>query len=89
MNLHDKIMNIRLDEEDLKANLPKASFAAYKVGHRDARHEAADLAISYDTRIAELESALTKAREDINWMLNNRTFLKEFVFDYIEEALKI
>ena len=35
----------------------------------------------------ELLAALTKARGDINWMLNNRQFLTPFVFDYIDQAL--
>lgn len=32
-------------------------------------------------------AALERAREDINWMLNNRKFLNPEVFDYIDEAL--
>jgi hypothetical protein len=60
MNLHSDIMNIQIDEEDLKANLPKASFAAYKVGHRDARHAAAELSLKAEARIEELENILNK-----------------------------
>lgn len=35
----------------------------------------------------ELLAALTKAREDINWMINNEQFLNSFVFDYIDTAI--
>ena len=35
----------------------------------------------------DLLSALEKARDDINWMLNSKQFLNGFVFDYINEAI--
>lgn len=35
----------------------------------------------------ELISALKRAREDINWMLNSEKFLNSFVFDYIDAAI--
>jgi hypothetical protein len=38
-------------------------------------------------REAALREALEKARQDINWMLNNREFMSPFVFDYIDRAL--
>lgn len=37
---------------------------------------------------ALLRSALERARQDINWMLNNKQFLNGFAFDYIDAALK-
>ena len=37
--------------------------------------------------IEDVFKALNKAREDINWMLNNEKFLNPDVFDYIDEAL--
>ena len=66
MNLHNSIMNIRIDEEDLKANLPKASFAAYKVGHRDARHAAAELSLKAEARIEDLENEYRSATAAYN-----------------------
>lgn len=39
------------------------------------------------SRANDIEKALTKVREDINWMLNNRQFLNGWCFDYIEAAL--
>jgi len=38
-------------------------------------------------RIAELEARLEKARQDVNWMLNNRQFLNPDVFDYLDQPL--
>jgi hypothetical protein len=35
----------------------------------------------------DLLAALNKAREDLDWMLNNRQFLNPEVFDYIDAAL--
>lgn len=36
----------------------------------------------------EMVVALKKAREDINWMLNNKLFLNPESFNYIDQALK-
>jgi len=55
MNLHSKIMNIDPNAEDIKNNQLRL---AYKSGHRDARHEAAELAIKTENRIEDLELAL-------------------------------
>jgi len=79
MDLHAEIMNIRLDEEDLKANLPKASFAAYKVGHRDARHAAAELSLKAQARIEELEEEL-KTSEKNAW---EHFYIHQEVFNYL------
>lgn len=35
----------------------------------------------------ELFDTLVKAREDINYMLNIRSFLNGFVFDYIDDVI--
>jgi len=59
MNLHDKIMNIRVNLTELASSLYAGDTAlAYKVGHRDARHAAAELASEADALIAELGAAL-------------------------------
>ena len=39
-------------------------------------------------RIAELEEALERVRQDVNWMLNNQRFLSPDVFNYIDAVLK-
>ncbi len=41
-----------------------------------------------ETNVKGLQEALEKARQDINWMLNNRQFLNAEQFDYIETTLK-
>jgi len=38
-------------------------------------------------RIEQLEARLEKARQDVNWMLNNRQFLNPDVFDYLDQPL--
>lgn len=36
----------------------------------------------------KLVEVLEKSQQDINWMLNSREFLNQFVFDYLENAIK-
>ena len=54
MSLHDKIMNIP------DGNLPTGSNQKimYKMGHRDARHAAAEMAIELDERCEQLREAV-------------------------------
>ena len=59
-DLHAKIMNLQCNEPDLN----RTSVApAYRLGHRDARHAAAELAATIDNRIEALEAALARADE--------------------------
>lgn len=58
MDLHSAIMNIRVDEQNLFYKYGNESLYAYKEGHRDARHAAAELSLKADARIEELESVL-------------------------------
>ena len=37
--------------------------------------------------VPKLYEALEKAQQDINWMLNNNSFLNPECFEYIEKAL--
>ena len=60
-NYHGEIMGIptRPDaaiEDQLQARTNTDLVMAYKIGHRDARHAAAEIAIEADRRIAELEA---------------------------------
>ena len=60
-DLHAKIMNLECNEPDLN----RTSVApAYRLGHRDARHAAAELAATTADRISALEAALVKAKSD-------------------------
>jgi hypothetical protein len=49
MNLHNEIMNLQTKHDN------RAGAIAYKTGHRDARHAAAELAIASDAYIERLE----------------------------------
>lgn len=53
-SLHAAIMNLPCDNEATDAEYPSQRYA-YKAGHRDARHAAAELANEAAARIAELE----------------------------------
>lgn len=60
MDLHSEIMNIPV-------KLPELGFEgigpplAYKIGHRDARHAAAELSLKAEARIEKLEGMLKRA----------------------------
>jgi hypothetical protein len=57
MNLHNEIMNINCAVGHAYA----ANQTAYKMGHRDARHAAAELALRADAEIERLQSSLVIA----------------------------
>lgn len=63
MNLHNLIMNIRVNNKlkedwtDVDGGI-SAGWYAYKEGHRDARHAAAELSLKAEARIEELEEML-------------------------------
>ena len=59
-DLHAKIMNLECNEPDLNRT---GVAPAYRLGHRDARHAAAELAATTADRISALEAALAKADE--------------------------
>jgi len=52
MNLHNEIMNIHCNPFCAKHS------ASYKIGHRDARHAAAELALKADAEIDRLMSSI-------------------------------
>ena len=58
MNLHNDIMNIPVDNRKHLDAVSAAGAAAYKYGHRDARHAAAELSLKAEARIEELEEVL-------------------------------
>lgn len=62
MNLHSEIMNIQakiiLDGPEGVGNVNQNRYTAYKEGHRDARHAAAELSLKAEARIDEIEEAL-------------------------------
>lgn len=58
MKLHDKIMNLPSKHDNRQFAI------AYKEGHRDARHAAAELALKYDSLIVKLFDALCNRHAD-------------------------
>jgi len=66
MNLHNEIMNIQVDRVRMldQLNFVSDYDTAYKLGHRDARHSAAEMALKADARIEELEDILSSVLND-------------------------
>lgn len=60
MSLHDKIINIPATGADDYDEFPNEK-VAYKIGHRDARHEAAEMALG----VEEVNTALVEALENL------------------------
>jgi hypothetical protein len=63
MNLHGQIMNIKCDPCNVSAGFDAGALTSdqvthYKLGHKDARHAAAELALKADAINAELLAAL-------------------------------
>lgn len=60
MNLHNEIMNLpsRMTRGEF---LNQYDYQAYKEGHRDARHDAAELSLKYEAYIDSLESLVKSA----------------------------
>ena len=54
-------------------NRPEREFITYKIGHREARHAAAEIALQADKRIEDLEKALRNARSLITAYVGTKT----------------
>jgi len=54
MNLHGQMMNIAVAPEATRMLCTASQVLAYKEGHRDARHDAAELALKADACIEAL-----------------------------------
>lgn len=84
MNLHSEIMNIPVPHSvthNLEHPDCKDMFSAhsYKIGHRDARHAAAELSLKAEARIEELETELQKS-DKIAW---DHFYIHQEVFNYL------
>jgi len=71
MSMHQEIMNIPVPKSvihNLEHPDCKDMFSAhsYKIGHRDARHAAAELSLKAEARIEEIELLLRQARSMVN-----------------------
>lgn len=83
MSLHNDIMNISANTVNASlAGYTDDEFKAYKYGHRDARHEAAEMALEQGERISSLMNFLQDIADDQYSCLNDlekttRRFLAE------------
>lgn len=66
MSLHNEIMNIQSDTNEVLTSQygRDHSHTSYKIGHRDARHAAAELSLKYETLIERLLDALEQRNAD-------------------------
>ena len=85
MNLHSEIMNIPVPSDFDYADFPNKVYA-YKSGHRDARHAAAELSLKAETRIEELETVLSKLMTKARYILCSSQF--DELDEYLESLLE-
>lgn len=76
MDLHAEIMNIQIHDDH---ELDYDAYVSYKLGHRDARHAAAELSLKAQARIEELEEEL-KTSEKNAW---EHFYIHQEVFNYL------
>lgn len=90
MSYHDEMMNI--PAIGLAAGTPIEARTTYKIGHRDARHAAAEIALKADARIELLERLLLQAYDDVENPVDStksRATLSMATRQEIKEALGI
>lgn len=71
VDLHSAIMNLpcTMPVADAKAKGATLANVAYRVGHRDARHAAAELASAHGAQLRAEVDRLTKSREELaHWV---------------------
>ena len=91
MNLHSEIMNIPVPHSvthNLEHPDCKDMFSAYsyKIGHRDARHAAAELSLKAEARIDELEEIISKLMDKARYTLCSSQF--DELDEYLESLLE-
>lgn len=73
MNLHNEIMNIPTGQlQEMVALEEKNLILVYRMGHRDARHAAAELSLKAEARIEELENSLKWVLEGFKSILGGK-----------------
>ena len=65
MCLHNEIMNIPAVVEKGETASGQLGELAYKMGHRDARHAAAELSLKYERYIEELEELAAELQDSL------------------------
>lgn len=63
MDYHGRIMNIAASLETIERHLLARPDTAYRIGHRDARHAAAEIALEADAKLAAKEAKIARLRE--------------------------
>lgn len=63
MSLHNEIMNIQENSENRISSYESPQ--AYKIGHRDARHAAAELSLKYEAYIEKLEELAGELQDSL------------------------
>lgn len=86
MNLHNQIMNIPCSETQSRIAVQTKNHQAYKLGHRDARHAAAELSLKAEARIDELEEVLSKLMDKARYTLCSSQF--DELDEYLESLLE-
>ena len=61
-DLHAKIMNLPCDPDGAGYNPEGPRARAYKLGHKDARHAAAELASEVERQLAEAQAEIERMR---------------------------
>lgn len=71
MDYHGRIMNIEQTPPAYINNHPTDSrHNAYSVGHRDARHAAAEIVCEADKALREKDAEIARLREALEWLLS-------------------
>lgn len=76
---HNRVMN--LSTEQYKVCWSESDFRIYKIGHRDARHAAAEIANEADAKIEKLKNVLQEISDGVFCDLKS-------VEEYATNALK-
>ena len=91
MNLHNDIMNIPAVKFEASPKQYGEYDLVYRLGHRDARHAAAELSLKAEARIEELEEELKKSRQlllnAVNPFASKMTAqeIHTAIFDFLQE----
>jgi hypothetical protein len=64
--LHNAIMDIQYQKEDIFKHMTESEKHCYKLGHKDARHAAAELSVKYDCIIDMLINKLQGISNDLH-----------------------
>lgn len=89
MNLHSEIMNIQCDTNDECTYKygQEHHHTSYKLGHRDARHAAAELSLKAEARIEELESIIQGTIDCLS-VSGDAEGLADFVIENLRRVFK-